>query len=94
MLRVPHVIPQSPPPLAVEPALSKQGNVVLLDDYFVMDMYNISFDEFQKRIVQAWRNHFLDDQVSPTFIRERVIVSGTRKHPTAIVESSLAYAGE
>jgi len=59
-----------------------------------MDVYNLSFVEFQKRIVEAQRKKFLDDHASSAFIEERVIVSNTRKHPTSIAEASLAYAGE
>lgn len=53
MLREPQVIPQSPPPPATEPTLGEQGDDVLLDNDSAMDVYNISFDEFQKRIIQA-----------------------------------------
>jgi len=57
----------------------------------VMDVYNFSIDEFQRRIVQAWRNHFLDEHASHAFIRERVIVLDTRKHPNSIIEANSAY---
>lgn len=59
-----------------------------------MDVYNISFDKLLNNIVQARRKYFLDDHTSPTFIKERVIVSNTRQHPTALTEANLAYAGE
>jgi len=36
----------------------------------------------------------MDDHASSTFIGERVIVSDTRKHPNAIFEANLTYAGE
>jgi len=39
-------IPQSSPPPVVEAALSEQGDVVIHDDDPVMDVYNLSFDEF------------------------------------------------
>ena len=42
-----------------------------------MDVYNLSFDELQKKIVQARRKKFLDDHASPAFMRERVIVEDT-----------------
>lgn len=58
-----------------------------------MDAYNLSLDELKKRIVQAQHKHFPDDQDSPAFIKERVIVLDTRKHTTPIAEASLAYAG-
>ena len=57
-----------------------------------MDVYNLSYNELQKRIVQAWRKHFWDDHASPTFIKERVIVVDTSKNPNAIVEAKLAFA--
>lgn len=45
-------------------------------------------------IIQAQRNNFLDDHASPAFIKERMIVSDTRKHPTSLAEASLAYVRE
>lgn len=94
MLRAPQVIPQFPPPPATEPTLREKGYFFLLDDDLIMDVYNLSFHELQNRIVQAWRNQFLDDHASLAFIKERVIVSDTRKHPNAIVKAILAYEGE
>lgn len=44
--KAPQVIPWSPQSLVVKPALRKKGDVVLLDDNRVMDVYNISFAEF------------------------------------------------
>lgn len=35
----------------------------------------------------------MDDHASLAFIKKRVIVLDTRKHPTAISQDSLAYAG-
>lgn len=67
--------------------------MVMYDDP-VMDVYNLSFKRFQKRIIQAQRKYFPDDHASPAFIKERVIVSDTKKHPIAISEANLAYAGE
>lgn len=93
ILKASHVISQSPPPPVVEPSPSEQGDTILLDDDPVMDVYHLSFDEYQKRIVQARRKHFPDDHTSSTFIKERVIVSNTRKHPPTIAQASLAYAG-
>lgn len=69
MSRAPQVIPQSPPPPAAEPTPSEQGDVVILDDDPIMDVYNISFEEFQKRIIQAWRKLFLDDHTPHAFIK-------------------------
>jgi len=89
----PQVIPQSPPPPTIELALREEGGVFPLNDDLVMDVSNISFNKFQRRIVQAWRNHFLDDRASLGFIRENVIVSDTKKHPNFISEANLAYAG-
>ena len=53
MLRSPEVKYQSPPTLVSKPVPSEQGQVVLFDDDSVMDVYNISFDELQKKIIQA-----------------------------------------
>ena len=35
----------------------------------------------------------MNDHTSPTFIKERVIVLDTRKHPTTLTKAILAYAG-
>jgi len=51
-----------------------------------MDVYNLSFDEFKKKILKAQRNHFPNDQTSPTVIRERVVVVDTRKNPNAFLK--------
>ncbi len=91
MQRTPQVTTQSPPPQAVEPTPSGEGDVVPLDVDPVMDVYNMSFNEFQKRIIKEWRNNFLDDHESPAFIREREIVTDTREHPNAISEANLAF---
>ena len=45
MLRAPKVTSQSPPPRVSELFTSEQGEVVLLDDDPVMDVYNLSFEE-------------------------------------------------
>lgn len=49
----PQVTIQSPPPIAAEPTQSEEGDYFPLDDDLVMDVYNLSFDEFQKRIVKS-----------------------------------------
>ncbi len=84
MSSAPQVTNQSPPPPVAEPSPSEGGDVVPLDDDLVMDVYNMSFNEFQKRIVQEWRKYFLDDHTLPAFIRERLIVADTKKHPNTI----------
>ena len=94
MPRALEVMSQSRPLPVSKPVPSEQGDIVILDDDLVMDVYNLSFDKLQKRIVQVWRKHFLDDHTLPTFIKERVIVLDTRQHPTALAEAGLAYARE
>ena len=86
------VAPQclSPPEIKVLP--SEQGEVVLLDDDPVMDVYNISFDELQQNSVEAQRKHFRDDHTSPEFMKERVIVSDVRKRPSTMTNATMAYA--
>lgn len=81
---------QSPPTPISNLALTEEGDVVPLDDDLVIDLYNLSYDEFQKKIVQAWRNNFPNDHASPAFFRERVIVADTRNNPNAIIEANLA----
>jgi len=46
MLSAPHVTIQCPPPLAAKPTLSKEENVSSLDDDPIMDVHNLSFDDF------------------------------------------------
>jgi len=74
MPRSPEVAPQSPPPLVSERVPSEQGEVFLLDDDPVMDVYNLSFDVLHQKIIYVWRKNFPDDHTSPAFIKERVIV--------------------
>lgn len=45
------VAPQSPPPPESQLVPSEQGEVVLFDDDLEMDMYNMSFDKSQHKIV-------------------------------------------
>lgn len=58
-----------------------------------MDLYNLSFYELGKNIVQAQRKHFLDDHISLEFMKEMVIVSNTRKHLATFPDAILAYTG-
>jgi len=67
--RGPQVIPQSPTPPVVKPTLRKKGDFVPLDDDLVMDVYNLSFDEFQRRIIQPQRKNFSNDHARPTCVR-------------------------
>ena len=69
MPRAPQVIPQSPLAPIIVLAPRKQGDVVLLDDDPIMDVYNLSFNEFQKMIVHARMKHFVDVHASPAFIK-------------------------
>jgi len=93
MSNTPKVTIQSPPPPATEPTSIEEGDVVPLDDDLVMDVYNMSFAEFQKMIIQARKKNFLDDHSSLEFVRERVIVEDTKKHPNSIIEAKLAFSG-
>lgn len=77
----------------IEQVSSKKWDVFLLDDDPVMDVYNLSFDELQRKIVQMWSNHFPANHMSPAFIKERVIVSDVRKHPTSMADATFSYAG-
>ena len=56
-----------------------------------MDVYNLSFDESQQRIVQAWRKKLSDDHASPAHMEKMVIVSYVRRHPVALADASKAY---
>lgn len=87
------VIIQSPTPPVADSAPGEEGEFVSLDENLVMDTYNLSYDELQKKIVQACKKNFPDDLASPAFIRESVIVTNTRKNPNAIVITNLAFIG-
>lgn len=49
---------QSSPPLTTEKAPSEGEEDFPLDDGVVMDMYNITYDELQKKIVQVRKKYF------------------------------------
>lgn len=91
ILSAPQVTVQYPSPSKVELTPSKEGNGVPLDDDLAMELCNLSYDEFHKRIVQEWRNHFPGDHASPTFTRERVIVVEISKNQNSIFEADLAF---
>lgn len=91
MPRALEVTSQSPPPLVLEPVPSEQGEVGLLDNDRMMDVYNLSFDVLHKKIVQVRRKNFPDDHVSHAFMKERVIVSDVRKHPVFMANATLDY---
>lgn len=59
-----------------------------------MDVYNLSYDEFKNKIVQAWRKNFPDDHASLKFTREMVIVENTNKNPNSIAKDNLDFTGE
>ena len=46
MLSAPYITTQSPPPITVEPTLRRKMDVVPLDNDPMMDVYNLSFNEF------------------------------------------------
>lgn len=53
MCSAPQIIVQSPPPPTVELTLREEGDIVPLDHDPVLNVYNLSYNELQKRIVQA-----------------------------------------
>ena len=93
MPSAPQVTVQSPPPPAIELAPNEEGDILPLDDDLVTDVYNLSHNELQERIVQTQRKHFPNDHASPAFIGEKVIVQDTSKNPNAIVEANLTVTG-
>lgn len=58
-----------------------------------MDMHNLTYDKLQKNIVQAKKKHFPNNLASLVFIRERVIVTETRRNPGTITAAKMAFAG-
>lgn len=48
--RAPYVTSESPPPILLEPVPSKQGEVILLDDHPIINLYNLSFYELKRRL--------------------------------------------
>jgi len=71
----------------------EEEEVFPLDDDPVMDMHNLSYDELQKKIIQAHKKNFLDGLGSPGFMRERGIMADTKKNPKAFAIASLAFIG-
>lgn len=58
-----------------------------------MDICSLTFDELQRKIVQARKKHFSNDLTHPTFINtEKVNVVETRKNPESIATTNLAFA--
>lgn len=72
---------QSPPPQTTNQALNEEEEIVPLDDGPIMDMYIVTYDEIQKNILQERKKQFLYKLMYPTFIRERVIVTDTKRNP-------------
>ena len=58
-----------------------------------MDMYNLTYDELQKNIVQVRKKHFLDDLTSPALIRERGMWQTPEKNISVIAIANLAFVG-
>lgn len=83
---------QSPHP-STEQAPSEEEEIIPLDDGLVTSTYNLSYDELQKNIVQERKKYFPDDLSSPTFIRESVIMTDTRRNLGAIATTNLAFTG-
>ena len=84
MQRALEVTSQSPPPPMSKLVPSEKGDNVILNDDPVMDVHNLSFENFQKKIVQAWRKNFPDDHASPALMKQRVIVLDVKNHPATI----------
>ena len=58
------IIIQSPTTPATEKYLSGEQENVPLGGCLIMDMQNLSFDELQKKILQARKKHFFNDLTS------------------------------
>lgn len=56
-----------------------------------MDIYILTYDELQKKIVEARKKHFSDDLTHPTFIKEKVIVMDTRENLEAISAMNFSF---
>lgn len=84
---------QFPHPLVVEKAPSKEEEFVPFDDGPVMETYNMTYDELHKNIVKSKKKRFPDDLASPTLIKERVIVTNTRRNQSTISTTNLAFIG-
>lgn len=74
-----------------EQAPREEEEIVPLDDGLVMYMYNLTYDELRKNIVKLRMKHCLDDLASPTFIRERVIITNTKRNTGGIFTANLAF---
>lgn len=85
------IIVQATPSLVAESTLGDEGKVIPFDDDQVIGMYNLSYNEIQKKIVQARQNHFVYDLKSFSFMREKVNVTDIIKNPNVIAATNLAF---
>lgn len=83
---------QSPHP-PTEQAPREEEEIIPLDDDPVMDMYELNYDEIQKKIVEATLFFFSSyNLVSHASIKKRVIGTNTKRNPGAIFIAKLAFA--
>lgn len=64
-----YITTQTPPPPPKGKALDEEGEIVPLDEGLLMDIYSLTLDELQKKIIQERKKHFLDELTHPTFIK-------------------------
>jgi len=56
-------------------------------------MYNMAYGNLHKRIVQVRKKHLPRNLTSLAFIRERVIMTDTRRNPGVVVTAKFSFAG-
>lgn len=91
MLSTQQIIIQSISPLTGEQAPREEDEIVPIEDCSIMDMYNLTYDELQNKIVKVRNKHFPDGLTSLAFIRERVILTNTKRNLESIVAAKLAF---
>lgn len=93
MLYMEQIISQSPPPLAKGKALDDEEEIAPLDEGLVMDIFSVTFDELQKKILQERNKKFPGDLTHHDFIKEKVIIMDTKKNHEVIVATNIAFVG-
>lgn len=82
---------QPPSPPTEGQHLGEEEETFTLDEGLVMDIYSLTYNELQKKIVQESKKHFPNDLTHLAFIKEKVIMMNTKNNSEAIAATNLAF---
>lgn len=91
MPKATEVTPQTSPAPSVEKFPIEQGDNFLLEDNLGKNVYKISFDESQHKVIHACRVHTQNEHASPVHIGEQVIVLDVRRNQIALDDAKKGY---